>query len=375
MNGGAAVLKQADVVILGGGPAGSAAANRLAAAGLSAVLLERSGYAASRFGEVLAPRAVALLDELGVRNHFLEDGHLPSPGLVSVWGGATLERSSLSNAYGDGWHLDRSRFDELLARGAAAFGAALYTGVRLGTLGWDARREMWSVEFSDGGSARLIHARFLVDATGRVATLASRLGAQRERVDRLVAVAVFYETPPGADPRMLVEAAPGGWWYSARLPSNRTVVAHLTDADLIPRGRRQLSTWLSASLRDAPRTFQRVGGSKGSLPRIASAASTRLLHVGGQGWLAVGDAAAAFDPLSAIGVTKALDSGVQAAQIIIKYLEAGHRHDALAAIKKYDQLCNRLWNAYLTERKRVYGREQRWPDSVFWRRRAHHAYA
>ena len=81
----------------------------------------------------------------------------------------------------------------------------------------------------------------LVDATGRAAWLARRLGAERVAFDRLVAVVTFFRTPPtqgNRDTCSMVEATEQGWWYSARVPDDRGVLAFMTDADLLPRGLR-----------------------------------------------------------------------------------------------------------------------------------------
>ena len=110
---------ECDVAVLGGGPAGAAAAITLARTGRSVVVIEKSHYEQSRIGETLVPAARPLLVRLAVWEPFLAAGHLPSPGVLSVWGEDELyETHSIFNAYGQGWHLDRQRFDTMLAQAA-----------------------------------------------------------------------------------------------------------------------------------------------------------------------------------------------------------------------------------------------------------------
>jgi flavin-dependent dehydrogenase len=365
-----ASARAADVVVVGGGPAGSTAAASLAAQGLRVILLEQSRYESARFGEVLSPRVVPLLESLGVMRQFLAEGQLPSPGMVSVWGGLKDERPSLLNPYGDGWHVDRARFDNMLARAATNAGVTLYTGVRFKGVVRNAAGSGLTVAFSTENCAHTLHVRFLIDATGRSAKLARRLGARQERIDRLVTVVAVGETRTGADPRMLIEAAERGWWYSATLHSGRTVFAYLTDADLVPRAHAvSHSSVFDVALRSAPHTFARACGVPMSTPRVTSAASTRLVTPVGTDWLAVGDAAAAFDPLSAHGVPRAINSGLYAAQVVAAYLSEARPDNKQALVEEYGRQCDSNWSAYLGERQRAYGSEKRWPDSVFWQRR------
>ncbi|MFL5801049.1 MAG: NAD(P)/FAD-dependent oxidoreductase, partial [Roseiflexaceae bacterium] len=99
-------------------------------------------------------------------------------------------------------------------------------------------------------------------------------------------------------------------------------------------------------------------------PRLYAAHSQRLDTIAGVGWLAVGDAAATFDPLSSQGIFKALRSGILAAYAIGDYFNGVH-----AGLERYEAWIAREFEAYLDTRRDYYGRERRWADSPFWRRR------
>lgn len=108
-----------DVIVVGGGPAGSAAARALALEGRTVALVERSNYEHVRVGETLPPATRVLLQQLGVWREFAEAGHAPSYAIRCAWESpAARDNDSLFNPYGSVWHVDRSRFDAMLA-GAA----------------------------------------------------------------------------------------------------------------------------------------------------------------------------------------------------------------------------------------------------------------
>jgi flavin-dependent dehydrogenase len=98
---------------------------------------------------------------------------------------------------------------------------------------------------------------------------------------------------------------------------------------------------------------------------VRAANSYHMDSVVGSDWLAVGDAATAFDPLSSEGICKALQSGLRAAQAIHEYLGGGGR----VTMEKYAADIAKQVDVYMAKRVEYYSKEQRWPDSVFWRRR------
>src|SRR5205809_235103 len=108
-----------DVLIVGGGPAGTTAASVLAGRGRDVVVVEKSDYTASPVGETLPPAANPFLRRLGVIDQMERDGHLPSPGTISAWGSSEpYTNDFLFDPDGDGWHVHRARFDAMLARRA-----------------------------------------------------------------------------------------------------------------------------------------------------------------------------------------------------------------------------------------------------------------
>jgi 2-polyprenyl-6-methoxyphenol hydroxylase-like FAD-dependent oxidoreductase len=362
-------MKGIDVLVLGGGPAGGAIALTLARAGRAVTLVERSRYEQPRVGETLAPSARLVLASLGLWERFERQGHAPSYAIRSAWGDARLyEQDFTFHPYGTGWHLDRQLFDGMIADAAEEAGATVYRG---GHLEDNPREEDggWRVSLRHQGVVRRFHASFVVDATGRAASFARRRGAVRKAHDALVGVLIF--SSPCSPSRIsrgfytLVEATESGWWYSALLPDLRMVAIYLTDADLLPRGRQALPAFWQARLKQTDHTRARLRSfNVESCLRVVVANSSTLDRLSGSGWLAAGDAAMAFDPLSSQGISQALESGALAGQALERHFE-----EDSAALPEYAAQRNQVFGRYAQLYEGYYGREQRWPLSTFWQRR------
>src|SRR5262249_23052544 len=107
-----------DVVVVGGGPAGLAVAGALRRRGRSVVVFERTTYEGARVGETLGGEVGALLRSLGAWDALADlfAGQVPFRAVRSAWGSPNLEeRSSMLHPLGEGWHVDRARFDAKLA--------------------------------------------------------------------------------------------------------------------------------------------------------------------------------------------------------------------------------------------------------------------
>ena len=365
-----AVNEQVDVAILGGGPAGTSTAIALARKGLNVAVLERSRYEAQRVGETLPPKVRMPLEELGLWEKFLADEHVPSQGIVSAWGGSGLyENNFIFNPYGNGWHIDRRRFDETLASASEQAGARLYRSTRVNNCA-KLTNGGWLLEASTDHQPIIFKANFLVDATGRASSLLQGFKGKKTFYDSLLGI---WEILPvssveqGHDNRTWIEASDGGWWYSALLPNDKLVLAYMTDADQIVGVRRRLADFWQEQLGLTQHTRLRVMGSiEAPNPRIVSARSYKREHVIGPDYLVVGDAAAAFDPLTSQGIYNALLSGLSAASAIEEYLRgnSGKYYDYARELEKdFDE--------YLQLRIEYYSLERRWRESKFWSRRQH----
>jgi flavin-dependent dehydrogenase len=352
-----------DVIIIGGGPAGAAAAITLAVCGIRTAIIERSDYSTLRVGETLPPAIRSPLINLGVWQDFLEDGHIESFAIRSAWGAPQPRDSAhIYNPYGSGWHVDRARFDRMLVIAAMNASAILLTQARITNLSHD-QMSNWQVTILQHKRSRYLHAPFLIDASGQRAAIPAGFSRSFHVVDRLIGVVQFFALV--TEPYALVEAEAYGWWYSAPLPHGRLVVVHMTDADLFSHSGCSPHYYWHRQLVEAPLTFARTGHQTAlAEPKIVSAASLIRTPVCGSDWLAAGDASIAFDPLSGQGVYNALKGGILAAEAVIARLRGNKE-----AFIEYSEWINSQFSNYLRIRSAFYSKEQRWPHSPFWRRR------
>lgn len=322
-----------DVCVFGLGPAGAATAARLADLGVAAIVLEHPPARKPWGGESFTGAIRTPLTTLGLWDRFCAAGHVTGYEQRSAWGEAGIA-DSIFSPHGNTWHVDRDRFDDDLRAAVVERGIAIVRYASLDALQRD--EGGWRIEL-DG--RRRIAARYVVDATGRADAVARRLGVRPHLHDRLVAFTALVPRNPAFDHAMVISTASDGWWYAAPVPRGH-VLAYFTDSDLAPRQ-------LLRSMQIVP----------------ANSAFTQARSR--DGWLPVGDACAAHDPLCGWGVHRALANGIRAADAISRYLYDGD----VSRLDAYDRHCRDQFDAYLTGLAEHYAFERRFAASPFWQRR------
>jgi flavin-dependent dehydrogenase len=230
----------------------------------------------------------------------------------------------------------------------------------------------WHLRLWHDGRAIEHRTSFVVDASGRRAALASRLGMRRQRLDGMVALAARV---PGTGSTLgmlsLIEATAEGWWYAAPLPGGTVVVSLMTDHDIahaagIARSDTFRSAWAAThelAYRVPPPL--RLPATVSIFPAHTQYAE----RAAGRGWLSVGDALLALDPLTSSGITGALDDACAAAATICTWLGSMRESDRIEAASAHARRATSTLHRYLAERRKIYAAEQRWADRPFWRRR------
>jgi len=357
---------EADVLIVGAGPAGCATAINLAPF-RHVLLVERRALVAPRVGESLVPAARRLLSDMGLWESFIAEGHEPWYGNRAVWGGTEpLEVDFMRDPDGHGWHLDRARFEQWLRDAAKARGAALVAPASIDNLAHDGK--CWQIQLHTAAGQFMANAGLVIDAGGRAAPVARQQGARVQASDRLVCAWMS-----GRDERdsnrglTYVEAVEDGWWYTAPVPKQHRILAFYTDADLpIARvvSKRDRLLERAGIIKELSLLLDDVGFVPEDKSHITAANSTRLEPAAHKSWIAVGDAAISFDPLSSQGLLNALFTGLAAAEVADRYLKG----DAFS-LSEYQQIVRGIGDAYRSHLASYYALEKRWPKAPFWQRR------
>lgn len=318
-----------DAVILGGGPAGAAAARLLAGWGHRVVVIARPAPRPA-LAESLPPSAERLLDRIGMRAAVDAAGFVRATG-NTVWWGTPAARVERFGGGALGWQVARHVLDRVLLAESEAAGVriirpAVVRDVRLGEGGAGAA----VVDYQVGRRRATISARWVLDCTGRTGLLARRGWRRPDPAGRTLALVGIWERRDGwrtlvDDTHTLVESYDGGWAWSVPVSPTRRYVTVMVDPALtsvrtadgvsglatIYRGELAKAAQLDAVARSG-RAPARV-----TLPPFArDASSYSASSCADDGVLLVGDAASFVDPLSSYGIKKALSSAWLAAVVV-----------------------------------------------------------
>jgi geranylgeranyl reductase family protein len=352
------VSTTADVIVVGAGPGGSAAAHALAQSGLDVLLLEKTGFPREKVcGDGLTPRAVKSLVQLGIDTSE-SNGFIRNRGLRIVGGGLRIELPWPDLATFPDYGLVRPRldFDELLARSAQQAGARLqeHTTVTGPVLDETGRVVGVTAKVGPDKVEQSYRAPVVIAADGSSARLALSLGIQK-RDDRPMGVAVRrYFHSPRHDDDMLESwlelrgedgsLLPGYGWVFGVGDGTSNVglgILNTTNAWQKTDYKELLARWTSAMPGEWQFDEEHATGPVrgGALPM----GFNRTPHYS-RGVLLVGDAGGAVNPFNGEGIAYAMESGLLAAEVAAQALS---RPDGPAR--------ERALQAYPTQMKAVYG--------------------
>lgn len=351
-----------DIVVVGGGPAGSSAAHHLARRGYDVVLIDRQDFPRDKAcGDGLTPRALAALERMGLARLWAKCYRIDGLRIVDQRDRHERERGFTESPGqpGFGGVLTRYELDAALCRAAADAGAKLWTGTTaLGPAPASNPRRV-ALGVRRGQETRVLESRFVVVAEGSAGRLAVQLNggcsagravgyALRQYYTGRAAVGRFFEVhlPLTVGNRPL----PGyGWMF----PVSETVVN--VGVGFVAGGR-----W-RANLRLAYFEFVERLRSEGRLDGLE--ASTRIsgapLNVGlvpeevvGPGFVLAGDAAGLVSPFTGEGIAHALESGELAAEAVHEALAGGrleartYRESLGRRFRRHEQLRGDLSAVY-----------------------------
>jgi geranylgeranyl reductase family protein len=357
-----ATTTSADVLVVGAGPAGSAAAYALAQAGLDVLLLEKTEFPREKVcGDGLTPRAVKSLVDMGIDTS-AANGFIRNRGLRIIGGGMRLELPWPELATYPDYGLVRPRldFDDLLATQAQKAGARLQTGTNVTGPVLDAAGRVVGVIAKVGPEKveTRFHAPLVIAADGVSARLALALGIAK-RDDRPMGVAVRrYYTSPRTNDDMLEswlelraengDLLPGyGWVFGVGDGTSNVGLGLLntTKAWQDTDYRKLLSSWVGGMPEEWQFTEEfATGPIRGAALPMGF---NRQPHYT-RGVMLIGDAAGAVNPFNGEGIAYAMESGLLAAEVAVQALARPAGPAREKALQAYPAAMKATYGGYYT---------------------------
>jgi flavin-dependent dehydrogenase len=348
LRAGGAMADTCDVLVIGGGPAGSTIAALLASRGRDVVLLEKSRHPRFHIGESLLPFNMPLFERLGVAQEIAAIG-MPKYGaqFVSPRHDHPVMyefASALDNPFPSTYQVRRSQFDEILFRNAARKGARVLEGCRVTGVDFGADASHVTAR-DDGGREHRWSARFVADASGRDTFLAARLGIkQRSRKNNSAALYGHFSgakrLPGKAEGNITLFWFEHGWFWFIPLADGATSVGAVCWPYYMKSRRSGPERFLLDTIALAPGLAERLRDARLVSPVTATGNySYETGRPAGTNCILLGDAFAFIDPIFSTGVLLAMQSGFIGAEAVETCLD--HPRHAQRALKAYDAAMRR----------------------------------
>lgn len=368
---------ETDVLIVGGGIAACLSALALGKKHQIS-LIDKLAEPLDRIGESLTPAArrvfkqLDLLDELAPE--IQKKIFIQNLGMQSYWGKEEVQiLDHLRNPDGLGLNLDRKAFEIYLRSKVIARGVDCIWPAKFHSCSYENGKWHIIAKSTDREQKRTyqISAKLVIDASGRQSHFARSLGVKRTSYDKLLAC--WLSLPNSSENKMSsLAASEGGWWYSAVVPGNKRIISFQSDSDIVDRNLLKETLFISfAQSHPLMGKFMKKEIKKIHFHGTTAANSTRLEEVAGKQWIALGDAAMSFDPLSSQGMFHAMASAMQFSALIndIDLKTQFDTHRLTQKLAQYAAQMNEIWTHYLRHKTTYYRLERRWEHSVFWERR------
>ena len=329
-----------DIIVIGGGPAGSTVATLVAEQGHRVLLLEREVEPKFKIGESLIPATYWTFKRLGMLEK-LRASHFPQKYSVQFYSRSGKASSPFyffqTNPHESAvtWQVLRSEFDEMLLDNATEKGVEVRRGISVREVLFDGDTATGVVTQNTNGTRETLQATVIVDSTGQRSLIGRQLNLNTTEANLKMA-SLFTHYEGGHRDEGLDEGATlilhteekDSWFWSIPLPYNRTSIGVVGELGYLLQNRRDVDGKLNAQkifteeLEKCTPLKQRLEGAKQLFPiQSTKDFSYRANRIAGNNWVLVGDAFGFLDPVYSTGLFLALKSGEMAADVIIEAFE------------------------------------------------------
>jgi flavin-dependent dehydrogenase len=332
------MTNQPDVIVIGGGPAGSTASTVIAQKGFKVQLFEREHFPRFHIGESLIPNTYWVLRRLNMLDKMKKSHYVKKYSVQFV-----NDRGKLSEPFyfldhnpherSQTWQVVRGEFDKNMLDNAREHGVDVREGVRVLEVLFEGTRAVGVRLKEEDGAEREVRAKVIVDASGQSSMIMDRLKLRDwDPVLRKAALWTYYEgalrgqgKDEGATLVLQTKGKTGWFWYIPQ-HDNVTSVGVVASYDYLftRRETKDHETIYQEEVESCPGLKPLLAPGKRIAPfRAAKEYSYRSRQAAGDGWVLVGDAFGFLDPLYSSGVLLALTSGAMAADAVIEGLTRG----------------------------------------------------
>lgn len=319
-------MREIQVAVLGGGPAGASVAALLKRRGLAPVVYERERFPRFSIGESLLPQCTGLLEESGLLQTVVEGGFQYKNGAAFRRGDRYTEfdfRDKSSPGWGSTWQVQRADFDQRLLRAAESMGVEVHEGHELKAIDFESDGALLSLQAS--GASFQVKARFVLDASGfgrvlpRLLNLESPSGFPLRQ-------AYFTHIEDGIvrgemdRNKILVSVHPRHkdvWFWTIPFSNGRSSLGVVGEPRILDTVPGDELTKLKAWVADTPRLAHLLRHAVWDTPaRVLKGYSANVSSLHGPAWALLGNAGEFLDPVFSSGVTIALKSASLAAPLV-----------------------------------------------------------
>ncbi len=352
------------VIIAGAGPAGLAAALTLSAYKISFCIIDANISAVPKLGDALPPNVKPLLQQLGILDLLNHPKHIPYYGNKIIWGTNNIhEKHFINNVHSHGFLTNRLYFEHQLRQVIQNQSISFYNGYQLKKVLNE--EDLVEVQIQKDSEHITLTAQYIIDATGRKASVCRHLGIHKKQIDHQFTISFWHQLQQPIPRQIWVEATENGWWYISPTSTGLVNCMFFTLKGLIPQ-KNEITPFLKTELDKTHYIHKIIQPNKEELlnHKIMPSGTSYLKQPYGKNWLAIGDAAFSYDPISSYGITSALATGFYGAHAIASKIANEEE-----AFLTYHYILENGNRAYFQKLGHQYNIEKRWKNSYYWKNR------